>query len=305
MKQYLLPRKRWGELPEWIALPGERGRAFPRLETDLLFRDGPPCLLPFCPPDGAPTGRGAAVVCPGGNYEFLHPREGPPVAAWLADALGVPTFVLRYRLLPTAGLDQMLADLGGGRSLPNRVAASAPYGCSLCDLGLQPRSTRPSRPRMPEGAATHFRLWGGAAQAPGCAAHPGQAAHSPRAQWEHAVRPCGPAEARRRSPIPQLPTPRRGAPRAAPRQRRAGRGGGLLCGRTSCRVQRRLDGRGAARRPRTRLPLRSRQRGLATRGERRSMRSKCPAGQCLSSAPTPPQDAGAGSGWLDAPRAGD
>ena len=96
-KRYLLPRKRWGELPEWISLPNERGRSLPRLEVDPLFEAGPPCLLPFRPPAGAPTGRGAVVVCPGGNYEFLHPREGPPIAAWLSEAHGVPSFVLRYR----------------------------------------------------------------------------------------------------------------------------------------------------------------------------------------------------------------
>ena len=96
-KRHLLPRKRWGELPEWISLPNERGRSLPRLEADPLFEAGPPCLLPFRPPAGAPTGRGAVVVCPGGNYEFLHPREGPPIAAWLSEAHGVPSFVLRYR----------------------------------------------------------------------------------------------------------------------------------------------------------------------------------------------------------------
>ena len=42
---HLLPRKRWGELPEWISLPNERGRSLPRLEADLLFEAGPPCLL--------------------------------------------------------------------------------------------------------------------------------------------------------------------------------------------------------------------------------------------------------------------
>ena len=96
-KRHLLSRKRWGELPEWISLPNERGRSLPRLEADPLFEIGPPCLLPFRPPAGAPTGRGAVVVCPGGNYEFLHPREGPPIAAWLSEAHGVPSFVLRYR----------------------------------------------------------------------------------------------------------------------------------------------------------------------------------------------------------------
>ena len=125
-KRFLLPRKRWGELPEWISLPNERGRSLPRLEADPLFEAGPPCLLPFRPPAGAPTGRGAVVVCPGGNYEFLHPREGPPIAAWLSEAHGVPSFVLRYRLLPAAGLDEMLADLGGAVREARRRANGGP-----------------------------------------------------------------------------------------------------------------------------------------------------------------------------------
>ena len=44
-------------------------------------------------------------MCPGGNLEFLHPREGEPVARWLAETFGVPAFVLRYRLLPAHGRD--------------------------------------------------------------------------------------------------------------------------------------------------------------------------------------------------------
>ena len=140
-KRYLLPRKRWAELPDWISLPSERGRALPRLEVDPLFEAGPPCLLPFQPPAGAPTRRGAVVVCPGGNYEFLHPREGPPIGAWVAEAMGVPSFVLRYRLLPAAGLEEMLADLGGARGMltgRRRLGSAAPRGSGLLGLALQP-----------------------------------------------------------------------------------------------------------------------------------------------------------------------
>ena len=115
--RYIAPRKQWSELPDWIVLSDERGAAksgcpFPPLSEDPLFReDGGPLMLPFKPSAGTPAGRGAAVGCPGGNYEFLHPREGPPVARFLAESLGIPTFVLRYRLLPAHGLDAMQEDL--------------------------------------------------------------------------------------------------------------------------------------------------------------------------------------------------
>ena len=111
--QYLYPRKAWGDLPDWIVLSDERGksRPFPPLHEDPLFSiAGGPQLLPHLPPPGTPGGRGAAVVCPGGNLEFLHPREGAPVARWLAETFGIPAYVLRYRLLPCHGLDEILAD---------------------------------------------------------------------------------------------------------------------------------------------------------------------------------------------------
>ena len=39
------------------------------LEDDPLFSDdGGPLLLPFLPPEGSSVGKGAAIVCPGGNY---------------------------------------------------------------------------------------------------------------------------------------------------------------------------------------------------------------------------------------------
>ena len=110
-KCFLVRKKEWSSMPDWIVLNDERGAGkFAPLSDDPLFEDGPPLLLPFMPPPGAATGKGAAVVCPGGNLEFLHPREGEPVARWIAEAFGVTAFVLRYRLLPTHGRDAMLDD---------------------------------------------------------------------------------------------------------------------------------------------------------------------------------------------------
>jgi acetyl esterase/lipase len=39
------------------------------------------------------------IVCPGGGYQHLSPREGPPVARWL-NTLGINAFVLKYRIGP-------------------------------------------------------------------------------------------------------------------------------------------------------------------------------------------------------------
>ena len=94
------------------AAPQSRGTPFRRSrKTFSSERMAARCSLPFIPSAGTPAGNGAAVVCPGGNYGFLHPREGPPVARFLAESLGIPTFVLRYRLLPAHGLDAMQEDL--------------------------------------------------------------------------------------------------------------------------------------------------------------------------------------------------
>ncbi len=41
----------------------------------------------------------AFIVCPGGAYQHLSPREGPPIARWL-NTLGISAFVLKYRIGP-------------------------------------------------------------------------------------------------------------------------------------------------------------------------------------------------------------
>lgn len=90
----------------------ERPR-LPKLHEDPLFH-GPsqPMLLwpPFEEQAVTSLGQGTIIVCPGGNYEFLCPNEGLPVAAWLAQ-LGIHAVVLRYRLLPNHTLKDALDDL--------------------------------------------------------------------------------------------------------------------------------------------------------------------------------------------------
>ena len=56
-----------------------------------------PTLTPFLVPDQQTAA--AFIVRPGGAYQHLSPREGPPVARWL-NTLGINAFVLKYRIGP-------------------------------------------------------------------------------------------------------------------------------------------------------------------------------------------------------------
>jgi acetyl esterase/lipase len=55
-----------------------------------------PTLTPYLPDPASATGA-AMVICPGGSYEHLSPREGNDYALWL-NQHGVTGFVLKYRL---------------------------------------------------------------------------------------------------------------------------------------------------------------------------------------------------------------
>jgi acetyl esterase/lipase len=58
-----------------------------------------PTLTPYWPSQPAATGT-AVIICPGGSYTHLSmENEGSRVAQWL-NSLGVPAFVLKYRLGP-------------------------------------------------------------------------------------------------------------------------------------------------------------------------------------------------------------
>lgn len=97
------------------------GHRLPLLRDDPLFH-GPsaPGLLQAVHGRDAPRRRrGAVIVVPGGNYEFLCANEGLPVARWLA-AQGVTAYVLRYRLLPRHTYRDALSDLQTAVSLVRR-----------------------------------------------------------------------------------------------------------------------------------------------------------------------------------------
>jgi len=55
-----------------------------------------PTLTPYLPDPANATG-GAMVICPGGGYQHLSPREGNDYALWL-NQHGITCFVLKYRL---------------------------------------------------------------------------------------------------------------------------------------------------------------------------------------------------------------
>lgn len=127
----LADEKYWrtGYLPSWILLAGERGPglSFPALADDPLFwGNNDPCIVPFLPPASKPRGLGSVLVCPGGNYMFLQPFEGAPVARYFAEKLGIPAFVLKYRLLPDAGLKESMADVRAGVREARRHAPKGP-----------------------------------------------------------------------------------------------------------------------------------------------------------------------------------
>lgn len=95
----------------------------PMLAEDPLFH-GPsdPCLLaPFTSMSTQVShGYGTVIICPGGNYEFLCPTEGMPVAQFLARR-GIHAVVLKYRLLPRFCLKDAISDLETAVALIRRT----------------------------------------------------------------------------------------------------------------------------------------------------------------------------------------
>lgn len=137
-RRFVVPRAQWNALPEWlwyvavqrpgVCSDGEKSAVpllweyarerpwkgcieLPRLSKDPFFCDpDQPALVYYRPRKCKGKASGAVIVCPGGNYEFLSPQEGSPVASWLARQ-GIPSYVLRYRLLPAYGVQHALEDL--------------------------------------------------------------------------------------------------------------------------------------------------------------------------------------------------
>jgi acetyl esterase/lipase len=79
------------EMPTPIPLwPGGAPGALGTNDWDI------PTVTPYLPDPTNATGA-AMVICPGGGYEHLEPREGRDYALWL-NQHGVTCFVLKYRL---------------------------------------------------------------------------------------------------------------------------------------------------------------------------------------------------------------
>ena len=72
-----------------IPLDPDPGQGDPVLDCYLLERM----------PGEQPRHFTSVIICPGGGYTHLSPREGEPVAMAFA-AQGMQTFVLRYSLKP-------------------------------------------------------------------------------------------------------------------------------------------------------------------------------------------------------------
>jgi acetyl esterase/lipase len=122
--------------------------SIPALLKDPLFAHPDEPATIFFPPRRGAGGkqRGAAILCPGGNYEFLMPHEGQCIASWFAQQ-GIPAYVLRYRLQPkygigdalddlSAAVKQVLKDQGGGPVCLLGFSAGAHLCASFSAAGL-------------------------------------------------------------------------------------------------------------------------------------------------------------------------
>ncbi|CAJ1432352.1 unnamed protein product [Effrenium voratum] len=104
--------------PWWLICSScARRPRLPPLQCDpLFFGPSTPRLLPALTESSQLSTRGSVVICPGGNYQFLVPHEGMPVAEYFAQQ-GFRAYVLRYRLLPEFTLQDMMCDLGAAANL--------------------------------------------------------------------------------------------------------------------------------------------------------------------------------------------
>jgi len=121
----------------------------PPLETDPLFCGPHSPRLLVAPSNVAGMGRGTVIVCPGGNYEFLMPKEGLPIAEWLASH-GIAAVVLRYRLLPHHDLEDALDDLDAAAALVRQARGGpvAAIGFSAGGHLVASHATRTERRRI-------------------------------------------------------------------------------------------------------------------------------------------------------------
>jgi len=88
----------------------------PPLVNDPLFCGPHSPRMLINPSALAGKGKGTVIVVPGGNYEFLCPKEGLPIVDWLSSQ-GIAAVVLRYRLLPHHSHHESLDDLDAAVTL--------------------------------------------------------------------------------------------------------------------------------------------------------------------------------------------
>eukprot|EP00927_Polykrikos_kofoidii_P076845 TRINITY_DN73870_c0_g1_i1.p1 TRINITY_DN73870_c0_g1~~TRINITY_DN73870_c0_g1_i1.p1 ORF type:complete len:617 (+),score=78.23 TRINITY_DN73870_c0_g1_i1:375-2225(+) len=88
-----------------------------------------------CGKESSPTLRPAVVVCPGGGYEHLNPREGGAAADWLA-GIGVVAFVLRYRVFPADPWPAALDDIQAALALLASPSSSSQWQVDPSRLGV-------------------------------------------------------------------------------------------------------------------------------------------------------------------------
>ncbi len=102
--------------------------------TPMLRNVSEPTITAYAPAPGAANGVGV-IVCPGGGWRILaNQHEGTEVAEALA-ARGYTAFLLKYRLLPTAGDPRQFAEEAA--ALAATVAAKRPGATaprSLADI---------------------------------------------------------------------------------------------------------------------------------------------------------------------------
>ena len=74
-----------------------RGKGSPALQLRLPPSANVACTF-MAPKSGSRPRLPVAIICAGGGYQHINPREANPVADWLCGELGMASLILRYRL---------------------------------------------------------------------------------------------------------------------------------------------------------------------------------------------------------------
>jgi acetyl esterase/lipase len=91
-----------------------------------------PTLTPFFPPKDKATGA-AVIICPGGGYLRLSPKESVPSVEWL-NSIGIAAFVLKSRLGPRYHHPAPLQD--AARAIRTVRARAAEWGLDPKKIGI-------------------------------------------------------------------------------------------------------------------------------------------------------------------------